>query len=72
MIHIYQFFNKPVVNSSMVVLMVHEMLKHQCKLQHGPITFSQNQFVNSSIIVHMAHQMLKQWHRKRCKSNTAL
>ena len=30
MIHIYQFFNKPVVNSSMIVHMAHEMLKHQC------------------------------------------
>ena len=33
MIQADQFFNKPVVNSSIVVHMAHEMLKHQCNLQ---------------------------------------
>ena len=49
MIQADQFFNEPVANSSILVLMVHGMLKHQCNLQYGPTAFSQNQFVDNSV-----------------------
>ena len=39
MIQAYQFFNKPVANSSIIVPMAHEMLKNHCAFQHGPTTF---------------------------------
>ena len=37
MIEAYQFFNEAVSNSS-IVPMAYEMLKHQCNLQHCPIS----------------------------------
>ena len=48
MIQAYQLLNELVPNLFIIVPMVHEMLRHQCNLQHGPTTFSQNQLVNSS------------------------
>ena len=48
MIQAHQFFNEPGPNSSIIVPMAHETLKHQCNLQHGLTTFFQNWFVNSS------------------------
>ena len=47
MIQAYQFFNKPVPSSSILMPTAHEMPKHQWNLQHGPTTFSQNWFVKS-------------------------
>ena len=68
MIQAYQFFNEPVPNSSIIVPMAHEMLKHQSNLQHGSTTFTKpfRKFV--SVAVHNAHQIPKQWHRKLCRS----
>ena len=43
------FFNKPFLNLSIIVHMAHEIVKHQCNVQHGPSTSSQGWFVKLSI-----------------------
>ena len=68
MIEAYHIFNETVANSSILVPMAHEMLKHEWNLQHDPTISSQNWWVNLSIMLHKAHQTLKQWHRKLCRS----
>ena len=66
MIQAWQFFNEPVANLSIIVLMAYEMLRHQCTLQHGPTPFSANWSLNSPRIVHKTHPMQKQWQGLCC------